>query len=611
MLHTMQAIFTLLWEVSASGVSLRVWGWPASRVLPQRPLQRPALAALEGGSPGADVRARRGIGACGQGQQDAKCIPKRREPKGRLDTADDGAHPRTPPSASPLIAQELTLTVGHRTDTLILSYDLRMGTPERRVRRQLHDLGGRCVPCKPGTKKRAWFGTHTSPLLLGGDCLITVPPGHVLIDPDSLRGQQLVEMLDLPRTLALGARRGVRLVFQLPEGVRLRQQIGFLTDLDIIVDWFVAPGSVVDGQYYGVVDEHPIAEMPFHIAEGIRMLQQRDVSGMPMLRRATGLRFICEDVLGPMKQKAAENRRAQARAARGRSTSVAKRRLASGADRRTDEELLAVDVDGERHQAMATLVVRRRKEGVGCEALESEISRHPLGSKLAGKSPAWFRRCVWDPTVDWMASQTLTPRRASAFDAGNRLMRRWRHQDASPAVRRWLQHVDSVLALREPDEDLRRSYQLVCQLHAKYALGFGGFGAQEGIKAVEPCHYLAYSLVREELGQVGGDVITRRHQRLGEWGLLRQLERTKLVKGQATYYQLLINGRQVLPPPPPCSSCLSWPLTCGVARARGHCGVARTAWRKCEPPALSFTASGRDDAVQLRRQSGSRTAQPP
>lgn len=509
------------------------------------------------------------------------------------------------------------MTVRRSADGLALARDQRMLTPERRARRRLHELGFRYVPAKD--KERAWKGNHTSSRLLGGDCLIYLPPGYVLIDPDSPVAQELVERLELPRTLALGGTKGVRLLFRLPKGVVLRTQPRFLTDLDVIVDWFVAPGSQVEGHYYRVVDECEIAELPRQIAVGIELLQQPPRAACEQRgngQRAGNRTFVCEDAMAVVAQKAADNRREQALRARGRTQAGARpagRRHAvtGGADRRTDDELLAIDRDGDRHPALGALAARGQLRGDSCATVEQLIRRHPLGSKLEGKPAHWFGKCVWEPTERWLASQRHprpAERREPVSEPGPRWVRRWRRHVAVPRVRQWQAAAERVLRDVD-DERLRESYLALCALHADHARRYSAFGVMEGINDL-PCYYLAFSVMRAHLDGLGGDAVARRLKRLVKLGLLLQLDRSGLVDGQASYYQLAIDGRPVLPPPP-CSGCLSWPVTCGVARTGSVAAAAARASAGEGRRNLTSQLLEAGGTVPRGLAAGPRVAQPP
>lgn len=475
------------------------------------------------------------------------------------------------------------MTVRRSSDILTLPQDRRMADPERLARRRLFDMGARLAPCKPGTKERLWRGSHMASQLLGGDALITVPAGHVVFDVDSPDAQELLAMLDLPPTLTLGSRRGARLLFRLPPGITLTQQIKLLTDLDLLTACFVAPGSVVDGHYYNVVADLPIAELPRSIAEGIRSLQNGPVPLKPLI-------FTCSDAMASTRATAADNRRRRALAARGRSDRLARRDGTSGADAAQRREgWLNEDVDGRRHQALRSLACQMLRLGETYEAYDRLVRAHPVASKLVGQSHGWLR-ALWDSTASWLLGQPAgQPGRGQL--GGPRWVRRWRQNVAVPAAARWLRHVAAVLERAPLDSAMRQSLRELCVLHAQYAVDFGIYGALNGVDRGRSCYFLAHSLMRQQLGGLGGDAVARRLKRLMAFGVLAPLDRSGLIKDQATYYQLKINGKEVFPALPGTAS-LSWPVTCADALA-DHCH-RRPCGCTCE---LDSATAGRRDLV--------------
>jgi hypothetical protein len=454
--------------------------------------------------------------------------------------------------------QELEMTVRKHNDILRLAHDQRMGDGERRARRTLFELGSAYVPLDAGTKKRGWTGRHYIKVLLGGDAHVTVPPGHVLIDPDSPLGQALVAELELPPTLTLGGRRGVRLLFRLPRGVVLQKKLRLLTDVDIITDYFVAPGSVVEGTYFRVVEEREIAELPMTIALGMKELIEKEL----ILAVQADRTFTVVDDVAEMKAKAAENRRTKAKAARWGWSASAPAKAMTGDSLQCRATWLAEDRDGQRHQALWRLAWQMLGRGESYEAFEALVRAHPVSSKLQGQSKDWLRHQVWDRAERKFNAQSSTRMKSEQL-GGSRWIRRWREYTAVSAANKWLAHVRRVVARSGLDEDMQVSLVQLCELQADYAVRYGIYGGLNRVDASGVCcYFLAYSLMRKHLNDCGGDAITRRLGYLVKLGLLVIRTRAGLIREQATYYQLVISGRSALPPAAGTHP-LSWPLTCG------------------------------------------------
>ncbi len=356
---------------------------------------------------------------------------------------------------------------------------------------------------------------------------------------------------DLLATKVLDSRRGARHVYRWPAGVRPQQVIGLLTGVDLLTTHLVAPGSVVEGHYYAVVDDRPVAELPLHIALAIR-----DLVG----RSPRNIRLTVADHLAVLQEKAADNRRRKARVARGLPPEgLSRGQVAPTGDhrerRRRREEALSETRDGYRHQALARAVVCTVRLGESYDDFERLVRASPVSSKLAGQSPTWLRRHVWDPVTTHLNSEKLPT--GSGGGQPSQLVRHWQVTVATPAAARWLAHADLVLtALELQHEHQRGELRKVCEVHAETFVSYGFYGPLHlPFADVGPCYYLAQPLLRERVGMRSGSAMKRRLQRLETLGLIKALPRTELVAGQATYYQLMIEHEVLVPPAPGNSLC--------------------------------------------------------
>jgi hypothetical protein len=413
------------------------------------------------------------------------------------------------------------------------------------VRLRLLRLGSSIAPAEHDLKKflRTRCGWLHCPI--EGCALITIPPNHVLLDPDSEQGVALLRSFDLPDTLTLRGRFYDRLLFRFPLEVRFDQQVRVRPGLDVITGRMLAPGSTYEGITYRVVSDAPIAELPREIAR----LLQPDCPRHPL-----NLEFV----VGPApaeqsRRTAAANRRAAGRTARAASRSTApSAQKSSSAARCTGDSMakrqawLATTHDGSRYRALGSLACQMYSFGETYEEFEALVKAHPVRSKLKGQSPNWLRRHIWDTAV----AKVEQSRPVTSGPGESPHLTIWQEQ-ALPVLREWLDHgVVLLTGMRMKPNVLARRLDLL-DLHAVTFYDYGLYGQLDfGFVQEGPCYFLAESRMRSFLGCASGSCVSADLRYLGRVGLLRALPRDDFDVKQATYYQPMINSRPLLPPTP-------------------------------------------------------------
>jgi hypothetical protein len=179
--------------------------------------------------------------------------------------------------------------------------------------------------------------------------------------------------------------------------------------------------------------------------------------------------------------------------------------------------------------------------GESYEEYEALVHSNPVGSKLDGTSEGWLRQYCWDPAAREVARTPAL--RSGAGDTPAVRRQRVRIERAS---RQWLAHAEAVLTAARLTAAMRESLVELCRQHAEFAVSYALYGAEETVGAGEPCYFIAFSTMLDRLGLKGKQSISRRLEHLERLGLIRALPRTDVIRWQATYYTLTVEGHTVL-----------------------------------------------------------------